>query len=215
MDRLRVLTASGSVVGTWELEDAGRVGEYCRPRSDRFWLAVDCAVNISIDIPSDGEYSVEIVVWADHAGDELPRLVVTVESEDVTPSAARAVRAKLVELYDRLHGVRVGVDSPEVSSAYELFVDVWERKRADSDFDRHFLRNEFDSDWRSDEYYFDGIADHLWRQELDENGNELGWDWDAINTFFHSVDWSDPQAVARTWTVVLAYLMMDYRYLYL
>ena len=28
-------------------------------------------------------------------------------------------------------------------------------------------------------------------------------------------DWSDSHAVARTWTVVLAYLLMDYRYLYL
>ena len=34
-------------------------------------------------------------------------------------------------------------------------------------------------------------------------------------SFLTSVDWSDPQAVAKTWTVVLAYLMMDYRYLYL
>ena len=215
VDRLRVLTASGGVVGTKEIEDAGRVQEWCEPLSDAFWLAVNCAVQISIDVPSDGEYAVEIVVWADHAGDELPKLVLTVESEDPTPSAARAIRAKLMELYDKLHGIEVTADSPEVRDAYELFVEVWERKR--EEYGDHFRWNEENIwiEWPTDHYFLDGIADDAWREELDEYGNELGWDWDAIGDFFDGVDWSDPQAVARTWTVVLAYLMMDYRYLYL
>ena len=214
-DRLRVLTASGSVVGTWEIEDAGRVREYCEPRSDRFWLAVNCSVNISIDVPSDGEYTVEVVVWADHAGDELPRLQVTVESTDLSSSATNSLRDKLVELFDKLHGIHVTADSPEVQDAYELFVEVWERKRGTSS--DHFRWNEenIEIHWASDHHFLDGIADDLWRQELDENGNELGWDWDGIGDFFGEIDWGDPHAVARTWTVVLAYLMMDYRYLYL
>ena len=29
------------------------------------------------------------------------------------------------------------------------------------------------------------------------------------------VDWSDPYHTAQAWVVVLAYLLMDYRYLYL
>ncbi|MCY4477041.1 MAG: hypothetical protein OXC70_03495 [Gammaproteobacteria bacterium] len=48
-----------------------------------------------------------------------------------------------------------------------------------------------------------------------EWGEGYGWDWERINPYFEKVDWSDPHAVARTWTVVLAYMMMDYRYLYL
>ena len=46
-------------------------------------------------------------------------------------------------------------------------------------------------------------------------GEGYDWDWDRIDAYFEGVNWSDPQGVARTWTVVLAYLMMDYRYLYL
>ena len=30
-----------------------------------------------------------------------------------------------------------------------------------------------------------------------------------------SVDWSDPHYAAQAWAVVLAYLLTDYRYLYL
>ena len=40
-------------------------------------------------------------------------------------------------------------------------------------------------------------------------------DWDRVHAFMNDVDFSDPQAAARAWKVVLAYLMMDDRYLYL
>ena len=70
-------------------------------------------------------------------------------------------------------------------------------------------------DWVSDAHYFNGIADHLWQTELDEWGNERGWDWDRVNSYFEAKDWSDPDHVARTWVAVLAYLMTDPRYLHL
>ena len=38
--------------------------------------------------------------------------------------------------------------------------------------------------------------------------NERGWE------LFGQVDRADPHHVARTWVVVLAYLLTDYRYLY-
>ena len=50
----------------------------------------------------------------------------------------------------------------------------------------------------------------------DDQGR-YSWDWDRVNDFLQrgDIDWSDPQATARTWVVVLAYLLMDYRYLHL
>ena len=82
----------------------------------------------------------------------------------------------------------------------------------------HFLWNDekVSAAWASDQHYLNGIVDDVFVYRDDwEWGAGYDWDWDRINAYFENIDWSDPQAVARTWTVVLAYLMMDYRYLYL
>ena len=42
---------------------------------------------------------------------------------------------------------------------------------------------------------------------------DYDYDWDRVNEFMDGIDWSDHHHTAQTWMVVLAYLMMDYRYL--
>ena len=217
LDRLDVRNASGGIVQTVELEDLEAISDCNYPVNDHFALHCSGSLSVPIEVPADGEYAIEVVAWADQGGEDLPILEIALNSDTGSSVGANRIKSKLVELYDKLLGISVTADSAEVQDAYALFVEVWERKRgADGD---HPMWNEenINIDWASDEYFFDGIADDLWRQELDENGNELGWDWDsdAMDNFFDGIDWSDPQAVARTWSVVLAYLMMDYRYLYL
>ena len=165
----------------------------------------ECVLAVPVDIPSDGSYRIEIGVWGDQAGDELPILNVLVESDTERSSGAKAIRNKLVDLYERLLGVELPVDSPEVRDAYGLFVDVWRRKRESENVHFHEWAEDIECDWVSDQYYLDGI----------ERGARYDWDWDRINAFFDSIDFSDASAQARTWKVVLAYLLMDYRYLYL
>ena len=41
------------------------------------------------------------------------------------------------------------------------------------------------------------------------------FDWDRVSGFMDGIDFSDPHQTAQAWVVVLAYLMTDYRYLYL
>ena len=176
----------------------------------------ECVLNVPVDIPSGGTYEIEILAWADQVGDEFAKLAVTVESNVDSSAGAQRIRSKLVELYDKLHGIEVGAESPELQDAYELFLEVWGRKRtANSNSGGNFPGNNIANHFWLDQYYYDGIVDGVWREELNENGEMLGWDWDVHRKFEDTVDWSDPQAVARTWAVVLAYLMMDYRYLYL
>ena len=103
---------------------------------------------------------------------------------------ALAIRAKLAELHGRLFGELVEPQSPEVTRTYELFDAVWDRKRK-STFTRFFDGSE--CRWSTDARYFDGIPD------------------DVLNT----LDLSDPDHVARTWTVVVAAMLMDPRYLHL
>ena len=214
LDRLNIRNSLGEVVEAVELEQIERIRDNF-PVDDHFAMHDTGAINVPVTVPATGNYSIEVVVWADRAGSELAQLELTVNGGTETSVGSSLVRGMLVELFAKLHGIQVTADSPEVRDAYELFVEVWERKRAAYDDNLSWNEENVSKNWTSDQYFLDGIVDDVWREELDEHGNELGWDWDAIDAFFETVDLSDPQAVARTWAVVLGYLMMDYRYLYL
>ena len=54
-----------------------------------------------------------------------------------------------------------------------------------------------------------------WRKSTKTGTCTYDFDWDRIHPVLDGVDWSDPEASAQAWVVVLAYLLMDYRYLYL
>ena len=111
-------------------------------------------------------------------------------------AGARAIRAKLVELYGKLLGVSVGASSSEISRAYAFFEDVWTRKRGFRRAGQERFIDELDEsacELSTDEYYFENVPS---------------------NALVDS-DLADPEHVARTWVVVLAALMMDHRYLHL
>ena len=221
LDRLEVRDAQGGLVASRELEEiSDHAGcQWNGARDDHFAFYCEGVLDVSVSIPADGRYSFEVVAWADqNHPTQHAKLELSVESNSERSAGARHIRAKLVDLFHKLHGIEVTADSPEVNNAYELFVDVWDRRREERDIELRWNFNDenLDIDWASDQHFFDGIADDLWRKELEEDsGWELGWDWPGIRQFFDTVDWSDPHGVAETWAVVLAYLMMDYRYLYL
>ena len=67
-----------------------------------------------------------------------------------------------------------------------------------------------------DRFFFDGLLDDI----IVENENEAGhrwydFHWDRVHRHLNRIDWSDPRHTAQAWVVTLAYLLMDYRYLYL
>jgi len=215
LDRLVIRNVAGEVVETFELEALESTDDCNRPAGQHFAMYCAGSLDVQFTVPLDGVYNLEVVAWADHAGDELPMLEIAIHSDIESSAGANRIKSKLVELYGKLHGVSVTMESAEVRDAYALFVEVWKNKRGV--YGDHFLCNDeaIQVDWATDEYFFDHIDKDFWREELNEHGHPLGWDWDRIDAFHETADWSDPKAVARTWTVVLAYLMMDYRYLYL
>ena len=214
LDRLVVRDAAGRTVVRRELETLAPVTDCNRPAGDHFALHCRGSVEVPIRIPAAGDYQLEVVAWADQAGDELPRLSAVVEAATGSGEGAGVIREKLVELYDKLLGVQVTPYSPDVEAAYGLFVDVWESKRELQGNDSWRLTN-----WRcglNDIFYFDGILDDVIVRRENESGYVWHqFDWDRVNDFLNGFDLTDPQAVAQTWVVVLAYLLMDYRYLYL
>ena len=128
-------------------------------------------------------------------------------------TSSDAIRSKLVELHDELLGVQVTPQSPDVESAYQVFVNAMERRRQAND--RWF--DWYECDTHFDHTFFEGILDDA---VVEREDPESGWrhydlDWDRIDSFMDGVDFSDPHQTAQAWVVVLAYLLMDYRYLYL
>ena len=214
LDRLDIRSAAGDIVESVELEQIDAVGDNF-PVDDHFAMHDEGSIEVPVSIPAVGNYTIELVTWANRAGEELAQLGIAVSSSHAENTAgANSIKTKLIDLIDKLHGIEVTADSQEVHNAYELFVEVWERKQRS--LEGHILWNDenISNVWHSDAYFLDGIADNSFSIEPSESGAPVGWEWHRINPFFDTIDWSDPQAVARTWVVVLAYLMMDYRYLY-
>ena len=145
------------------------------------------------------------------------RLLFSGVDTQVTPgseSGTNAIRGKLVELHEKLLGVRVTPHSPDVEAAFRLFVDVWERKRGSQDTETNF--RSLKCEWWHDIRFLDGILDDPVVEPEFVDGNwSYGYDWGHVDEFMNGIDWSDRHYTAQTWMVVLAYLMMDYRYLYL
>ena len=207
LDRLDVRDSAGDVVTSFELEELSE-GNCKSPNGDNFALWCEASAEVPIEIPATGSYSIEVVAWAEHAGNELPRLSAIVEGTEGTG----AIRSKLVELYDKLLGVRVTLHSPDVDLAYRLFVEVMEVGRASDD---HWLEW-----WRCDSAlplnYFEGLLKDMVVEREDENGRQwYEFDRDRLNEFMNGTSWSDPHHAAQAWVVVLASLLMDYRYLHL
>ncbi len=105
------------------------------------------------------------------------------------PGGERAIRETLAVLHDRLLGVRVSTGSAEITAAYDFLEEVWNRKR---DTAASPLLDAIECWTWGDDYF---LAD------VPEGNRDTNPD--------------DPDHMGKTWVVVLAAMLMDYRYLYL
>ena len=212
LDRLDVRDASGRLVASHEIEDIEWSGGNCNgPADDHFFMGCAGSIEVPINSLAAGHHTVEIVAWADQAGNELPRLHVTVLDAKGLGDGEDTIRSKLVELHDKLFGVQVAPDSPDMEAAYRFFVDMRERIRAS----RGNWFQQWRCSWGHDEFFLDGILDDAVIQYEDAFGQWREFDQDRIIAFLDDVDFVDPHHTAQTWMIVLAAMLMDYRYLYL
>ena len=141
LDQVEIRDRRGRLVSEVDLQSLPDGGRGCRPGSSRgskvFAFYGGCSVDVPIEVTADGPYDVVVAAHQSRIGDENARLGLVIESDDGFSHGAVAIREKLVELHDRLYGATVAVDSPEVDSAFELFEEVWSRKRA-TEGDRFF-----------------------------------------------------------------------------
>ena len=208
LDRLVVRDSSGLTVSELELETSDR--QSCgRQRDDYYKMVGNCSLEIPVEIASAGVYTVLVKAHQDRAGDEAARLEITVESEDGSSGGEMAIRTELAQLHQRLFGVTVATDSADVNEAFDLFVEVWNRKRSSEN--AAFVKSKFRCDTASDHLYVEGLVDDVMDYTA---GGASRVSTTLINEYIRATDRSDPHHVVRTWVVTLAYLLTDYRYLY-
>ena len=208
LDRVVVYNSSGVIVSEVELETLGR-NNCGRPDGQFFWMRSNCSLEVPVEIASAGNYVVAVMAHQDSAGDQAARLAIDVEAHDGTSRGEVAIRQKLADLHQRLFGVTVGLDSPDVAEAYNLFVEVWNRKSVSEG--ASFYNSRFNCRDDGDHLYLEGLVDGAMRYS-EGGGSQLNYD--AIRAFKRGVDHSDPHHAVRTWVVTLAYLLTDHRYLY-
>ena len=217
VDRLDLKHASGELAFSMELED---LTDYSQSHSGncadfnegayRFHGCAGVTVRFPLTVPADGEYRLELVLWGERYGDQLPRIAVSVDGDAITSREARRIKAKLAALHWQFLGERVALDSADVEEAYALFVDVWRQGRT---AETAKLCN-----WPAgrcllhiDQAFFEGIVEE---QPLGRNRDGWRWvDWGKARQIIGETP--DPFHVAQSWSVVLAFLMTDYRYLHL
>ena len=207
LDALVVRDGSGSLVDRVQLESlsAQERPDCNRPRTDDFGMYCSGWLDVPISISKAGKYRIEVVAYQEAGGDEPARLEIAVESDGDTSQGARLIKSKLAELHAVLFGVTPALDSPDIEESYRLFREVWDRKRTTEG--GRFSEVTCDI---NDVRYFEGIADDPWAYDKQGNARIDERAWELLDL----TDKSDPYHVARTWVVVLAYLLSDYRYLY-
>ena len=208
LDRLVVRNSSGTAVSEIQLETLGR--RNCgHPEEQFFLMHGNCSLEVPVQITSPGTYSLVVVAHQDRAGDEAARLAIEVNSEDGSSQGEIAIRRKLADLHLKLFGVTVALDSPDVNEAFDLFVEVWNRKSSSEG--RNFNASQYNCTDSGDHLYFEGILEDV----LQFNpGGSSQLKFDVIRPFSRSINRDDPHHTVRTWVVTLTYLMTDYRYLY-
>ena len=180
------------------------------PRGADYALADGCSLDVALDFPERGSYRVEVVAWHENApaNSPAPRLAARLLRDGVALSGSERIRRKLVDLHWKLFGVRSSPESPDIEAAYQLFVEVWERKRRTEGKQFHDSQVECPIE---DTAYFEGLVNDS--VIVDEWGNsEIAWD--RVQAYW-DFEMDDSMYAVRSWVVVLAYLMTDYRYLYL
>ncbi len=210
LDRLVLRDSAGRTIKTQEFEEVDHECAWGAGEAIVFWNT--CPVAVPLDVPTDGSYEVAVSAWAEQGGDEMAKLRIVIESDTEESVGARAVKATIADLHEKLLGD--DASKTDMAATYDLFVELWRSTRGSLEV--HF---DMRCDYREDQYYFDGIVDGTWWVDPEEGED---WDWEhhgfdieRIDSVLDTVHWSDPHHVARTWAAVLAYLLTDYRYLYL
>jgi hypothetical protein len=158
----------------------------------------------------------------DHPNVESVQVTIGAESRESVSLAdtpgSNAIRAKLIELYSRLHGQAYSAGDAELEAAYTLFIESWDEVRS--------LSNEADYSnisWAPDLTckswgdYNIGLDMPTSVAATTLNYSDNGYPWYSVSeemNEFITGKGSDPLLVKQAWVTVMVYLLSHYDYLY-
>jgi hypothetical protein len=163
------------------------------PGESGFRMWSNCAVSIPFSPELDSNYTFTVLAYGDQAGADLPKLVV--ELRDDNPQAggsvgARAIKAVIVNLHNRLLGQSLNITDPEINMTYQVMVDAWQaRKTWIAETNNNNVAQ-----------YPNSLCNYYLAEHTEEGGI-------SSRTY-------DPSGMKNSWQVVLAYLMTDFNYLH-
>ena len=211
LDRFEVLDGNGERVQAIELETLPAQDDCNFPLADHYALHCRGWLKVPFAVDAPGTYAVRVRARGDLYGDQAPQLQVVVEGASPTPTGERAVKRQIARLHERLLGAAPEAAIAEAQTTYRLFLEIWQRKRASGETGFWDAACQWDSDIR----FLDGFLPDAIGERSGEYGPYKHWRWPRVDAFWGGKDTSDPHYAARAWVAVLAYLMMDYRYLHL
>ncbi len=222
LDKLVVLNSANNQVASIEANEFTVASQYnCGGWHDDndMMLWSNCTVEAPLQLSADDSYSIQVHAWGEQAGDQPTKLSVVVNSE-VDPlqsnaAGAQAIRQKLVELHDTMLGKAYAVDSPEIDTAYRLFVETWQARMASGDDTNITWSDGYQCDYWRDDFFFDDLPIDPAHAELQysEEGYPY-WEHSEITWEFIGENGADPLHVKRSWISLMTYLLTHYHYLY-
>ena len=147
-----------------------------------------CDIRIPVTLPADGTYAFEVTSRAEQAGPDHPILEMRIEATDAlagNSQGASAIKAKLVDLHERMLGERLPVTHDEINESYRLLAETWLARRAGEH------------------------ADQAWYWENELCNIPAAYDDGGANR-----RWEDPTSMLNAWSSVMIYLMTDFKYLH-
>ena len=174
-----------------------------------------CSITVPFTATTTGTYQIKARVAAVQASTAkvLATLAVidTLPALDSVSNGARAIKNKLVELHQILHGKSYAIDAPEITAAYKLFVDTWQSKTASNlssslTFPQQCL-------WNQDWNFLDGLGYTGVVRTVASSGTFYSWNTTDINPFLNDFT-QDSLHTKQSWVVVMSYMLSHYNYLY-
>ena len=129
---------------------------------------------------------------------------------DATPETApRAIQRKLQDMHAWLFGEPTRLDSRDVQDAYQFFVEVWRTKSTTP------WARDTNCNWYEDRRFLEGILDNAVVENPNYDFHYRTWSKSALELIGGLEFTHEELVMAETWDMMLAAMLMDYRYLHL
>lgn len=219
VDYISIQPPGSNVPEVVQATESNIIAENCGgPQPNENWI-MNCggAIRFSFTAEVAGDYIIKVRLSASRAGDELAKVTIVVKSivdaYQSQSAGAVAIRAKIVELHQKLLGKSYSIDSPEITNTYTLFVDSWLDRQARELEANLFRWPDSTCNWQQDFNFFDDLGFPGEVRRFNEEYNFIDFNYDEINPFLNQFS-VDPLYVKQSWITVLVYLMTHYDYLY-